>query len=360
MPSPKKLKFKKLLGLLAEHQADELPFAVFCKPGEDTVNALLQTDTELVLDPKLTGSGFHLAPFSTGEPAVLIRPDFYYAAPLSGSAVPPVATEIPEDPAAREIYSNAVAQALDRILDGQLQKVVLSRRFSVDFPLDVLQFTERLLLSHPESFRFICYHPQVGIWAAATPETLLNYDGFNARTMALAGTKPAGEEMPVWSDKERSEQALVYDHIRKCFAEVGVQDIAEESNTLRAGTLWHLNTTFSASLEPPAARALLRQLHPTPAVCGTPLERALELIEMLENYDREYYTGFAGPSGLDGEEHFSYYVVLRCLQIRNNRALVYVGGGIVSGSVPDAEWSETVAKGATMLSLLQEQGDSME
>lgn len=324
------------------------------------VSTLLQTDAELVLDPKLTGSGFHLAPFSTGKPAVLIRPDFYYTAPLSGSSIPPVSAEIPEDPAAREIYSKAVAQALDRILDGQLQKVVLSRRFSVEFPLELLEFTERLLYSHPESFRFICYHPQIGFWAAATPETLLSYDGFNARTMALAGTKSAGEEMPVWSDKERSEQAYVYEHIRKCFGEVGVQDLVEESNTLRAGTLWHLNTTFSAKLEPPAARALLRQLHPTPAVCGTPLEKALELIELLENYDREFYTGFAGPSGLEGEEQFSYYVVLRCLQIRDNRALVYVGGGIVSGSVPDAEWRETVAKGATMLSLLQVREESME
>ena len=360
MRSPKKLKYKKLLGLLAEHQQDELPFAIYCKPGDTNIYALLQSDQELVLDPKLTGTGFHLAPFSTAEPAVLIRPDFYYEAPISGTPNVNDSPEVTEDAAAREIYSNAVAQALDRILDGQLNKVVLSRRFAIDFPGELMDFATQLLGTNPESFRFLFSHPKVGIWAAATPEILLTYDGFQARTMALAGTKPATDQMPVWSKKERSEQAYVYDHIRNCFREVGIQELTEESNTLRAGNLWHLNTSFSANLEPPAARALLRKLHPTPAVCGTPMDRALELIAWLENYDREFYTGFAGPSGLEGEEQFSYYVVLRCLQIRKNQALCYVGGGIVSGSIPEEEWKETVAKAATMISLLQREGKSME
>jgi isochorismate synthase len=46
------------------------------------------------------------------------------------------------------------------------------------------------------------------------------------------------------------------------------------------------------------------------------------------------------------------FVNLRCMQLKNKQALVYVGGGVTKDSNPELEWEETVNKTQTMMSVL--------
>jgi isochorismate synthase EntC len=87
-------------------------------------------------------------------------------------------------------------------------------------------------------------------------------------------------------------------------------------------------------------------LHPTPAVGGRPLDQALELIASLEPAPRGRYAGPVGWVDATGDGEFA--VALRCAEVDGDRAVLSVGNGIVAGSDPIDEWTETVAKLATM------------
>ena len=116
---------------------------------------------------------------------------------------------------------------------------------------------------------------------------------------------------------------------------------------------------------------VIEALHPTPAVCGFPKQKAKEFILQHENYNRQYYTGFLGELNLKQSRtrntnrrnvennayavvktYSNFYVNLRCMQLKNETALVYVGGGITRDSDPEKEWEETVNKTKTIGNVL--------
>ena len=93
----------------------------------------------------------------------------------------------------------------------------------------------------------------------------------------------------------------------------------------------------------------IRDLHPTPAVCGLPKEKSLDIIYKTEPYDREYYAGYLGMVENDSVD---FYVNLRCMKIYENAAALFVGGGITANSDAKKEWQETELKAKTLLNIL--------
>ena len=87
---------------------------------------------------------------------------------------------------------------------------------------------------------------------------------------------------------------------------------------------------------------LLEKINPTPAVCGIPMQKAKQLIAALENHNRELYTGFIGPMGINN--HHSLFVNLRNMKICNSHLALFLGGGIMRDSIPINEWDETENK----------------
>lgn len=176
----------------------------------------------------------------------------------------------------------------------------------------------------------------------ATPETLLSIKGKVFKTMALAGTQLfKGIEKVDWGEKEKEEQQIVTDFILNQLQGFPVQ--ITDPFTKKAGSLLHICTEISGELSSNDQLGnLIHKLHPTPAVCGLPKEKAKSFIIKSENYKRAFYTGFFG------ELNFNYtsdlYVNLRCLQIKGHSANLYVGGGITEDSNPINEWEETVSK----------------
>ena len=97
-------------------------------------------------------------------------------------------------------------------------------------------------------------------------------------------------------------------------------------------------------------------MHPTPAVCGLPRNNAKDFVLKNENYHRSFYTGFLGEINMEDKnlnsKNSSLFVNLRCMEIRNEKASIYVGGGITKDSVAKKEWEETVSKSKTMKKVL--------
>jgi menaquinone-specific isochorismate synthase len=95
---------------------------------------------------------------------------------------------------------------------------------------------------------------------------------------------------------------------------------------------------------------LVERLHPTPAVGGYPTDRALSIMRELEEIDRGWYAGPFGWVDLDGSGEFA--VAIRSALLSGRTASVFAGSGIVSESVPSAEYAETYLKLRPMLSAL--------
>lgn len=189
------------------------------------------------------------------------------------------------------------------------------------------------------------------------PETFLKYDRNGFFTMSLAGTQPATtpKEKIVWSEKDRIEQQIVTDYITRILQPIFTRNLEITGpETVQAGNVYHLCTLFKSDEQLPAEEIdqLISLLHPTPAVCGIPKKRAMQLISEIEKQERRYYAGYLGPIQQNGA--FNLFVNLRSMELFNDALKLYVGGGITPASDPENEWEETCTKADTLLNLIRQ------
>lgn len=206
--------------------------------------------------------------------------------------------------------------------------------------------------AYPHAMVYLVNLPGKGCWAGATPEILLTEKADGYETVALAGTKPAQSDLK-WREKEVHEQALVSEFIQNTLQEMNIHHYQQEGpEEIKAGNVMHLKTSFFIPKENINGRAmeLAEKLHPTPAVCGLPRQESLKLISETERHDRAYYTGFLGEFAFK-ESGLNFFVNLRCMQIFEEGALLYVGGGITADSDLEEEWQETEEKSRTLLNI---------
>jgi isochorismate synthase len=313
-------------------------------------------DQFLEIAHDFTESGFVMAPFTKDSRTILVRPDRVLEEEYEFSGYPlPFEKQADErEQEGKEAYMAKVGEALEAIQQKKLQKVVLSRKIIYELRPDPFITFQILLNQFPEAFCYFFYHPHTGIWMGASPETLLKYNKLQIQTVSLAGTQKANKnDEPAWTTKELREQEYVTQYIEKAIKGLADHPEITQPETVKAGNLLHLKTLISASNPRVGLSEFIQALHPTPAVCGIPADRAKAYLLAKEGYPRTYYTGFLGELNRDGTNESELYVNLRCMNIRNDEVCIYVGGGLVDGSVPEQEWQETVHKSQSMLHLLR-------
>ncbi len=362
-------------------QQQKLPFVIYRKPAKEKsksfrVKGCFQTDDKLHIATDFTSSGFVIAPFDFQKDSIIIPYEKAEQEEVQVDFHPEKENQPPvpeENKAAKKHHLNLVSKGIEAIENKVFQKVVLSRKLELPTTKEPIDIFKSLLHTYPTAFVYCWYHPQVGLWLGATPETLVKISDKTLKTMALAGTKSVLEaDTPQWTDKERAEQQLVTDFIKEQIAPQVSHLSIEKVESIRAGKLWHLKCDIKARLKQTGdLKQLLSGLHPTPAVCGLPKEITQKFIIDHENYDRAFYTGFIGELNrmekpirkanrrnienqayTRPQKHTHLFVNLRCLQHKAGKCQLYVGGGIVSGSEPESEWQETVNKSHTMLDVL--------
>ena len=249
-------------------------------------------------------------------------------------------------------WTALVTAAQAAIGRGDFSKVVAARRTTVtaDRPFDPLEVLGRLSAG-PGTTRFLVRFGRRRAFVGATPEHLFTLEGNHLRTEALAGSIAANEPEGrlLESRKDREEHAHVVGHLVERLRTVGEVSVAPPE-IRRLATVLHLRTPIDATLPRPVAPLdLVRLLHPTPAVCGTPTDAARAHIRAHEP-SRGWY---AGPLGwLDTAGHAEVVVSLRCALVEGEQAFCWAGGGIVAGSTPQAEWHESALKLGPMLAAL--------
>ena len=349
-----------------------LPF-VFCyHPCQPEPRLIAQTNHDLIKVRSCSEisdfSGFILAPFVFQEetPVVLLRPDIYLTDTLSilalnTSTLPRYSPDNHHDgllEADHGDYISTVEAVIAQIKQKKMEKVVLSRTISVPLPAKYSPgiFVQNLKERMDNAFVYFLHLPGTGTWMGATPEVLLTTQKGYCKTTSLAGTFPLSDlsaEIP-WSLKEEREQEIVTEFIEEQLHSFGIQNYKKTGPyTIYAGQVAHLKTDikFPAIKDQWERGRFVDALHPTPAVCGVPREKAKVCIEYYEKHKREYYCGFLGEWNIQGE--MNLHVNLRCMKISGQRAFLFVGGGITAASSPEKEWEETDHKAQTLLSLLR-------
>jgi anthranilate synthase component 1 len=95
---------------------------------------------------------------------------------------------------------------------------------------------------------------------------------------------------------------------------------------------------------------------PAGTVSGAPKIRAMQIIDEEETRNRGLYAGAVGYIGFDRNLEFA--IAIRTVIVRNGRAYVQVGAGIVADSIPEHEWTETESKASAMLRAIERAGVS--
>jgi len=342
------------------HKEQNLPFVLYSKPNSTKMIGLLQQNDVLHTVSDFTEKGFVFASFD--EKQLVLIPENESEIMISEAeniAVNPIEiNDLVFDAAAKKHYEDLVVKGIQAIEMGEFKKVVLSRSESIDLAaFDFVTAFQQLKQWYPTTFCYCFFHPKIGFWMGATPEQLLKAHGDIFETTALAGTQKANSEVAIsWQQKEKDEQQYVTDFIVKRLREVALSVKVTEPYSIKAGSIWHIKTDISGVLNQNSTlEEVISTLHPTPAVCGLPKKKAMAFIIENENYDRTFYTGFLGElnSSLASINVSSdLFVNLRGMQIKDNKAILYMGCGITKESIPEKEWEESVNKSMTMKRVL--------
>lgn len=361
---------------LEQQYANELPFVVYSRPINSIIKYWLQNDDTLNKTDSFTESGFVFSPFDLKSPAILLPQEKceHHVLEIQNLDVKFKAeAEFESNSEGKSEHIQLVKKGISKITSGHLEKVVLSRFEKHETLTHPLTIFKRLFNTYKNAMVYCWYHPKVGLWLGATPELLFKVEGQQLTTISLAGTQaynPNGT--PNWTAKEIEEQQIVTDYLSNQIEPYTDKTNISEVETIRAGNLWHLKTRLISRISSNTKlKSIIDVLNPTPAVCGFPKAKAKDFILENENYNREFYTGFLGELNLKMAKtrntnrrnvennayavvktQSNFYVNLRCMQLKDTIAKIYVGGGITNGSVAENEWEETQNKAKTMGNIL--------
>ena len=324
------------------------PFVCYVKPNETVWNLIVQQTIDVVT---FSGqSGFVFIPFDAGVKICIPTEISTYSQGNFENLKQKSVNKFTLEANQKEAFENLVSKGIATIQNGAFDKVVLSRKIVLNEQISVVATFQNLIATYPTAFRYLFFHPKIGLWMGATPERLVKINQNQFETVALAGTQLFSESI-IWNTKEIEEQQFVTDFIVSEIASKVKNLIVSEPKTIKAGNLAHLKSIITGQLTGDfSALDLIMTLHPTPAVCGLPKESALDFIQKNEAFDRTYYSGFLGEYNSNNQTDL--FVNLRCLEVVNDAVNIYVGCGITKDSDPEMEFLETENKSMTMRNII--------
>ncbi len=272
----------------------------------------------------------------------------------------------------RDEYVHAVEVAKDAIAAGEAIQVVLARRQSFDLPidpgtgraLDGIGLYRSLRRVNPSPYLFFVRVPAFEV-VGASPELLVQLDGDRLTTHPIAGTRPRGAtpaedqvlaEQLQRDPKERAEHVMLVDLGRNDLGRVarpGTVTVSKYMDVERYSHVLHLVSHVEGRLRGDLdALDALRAVFPAGTLSGAPKVRAMQLIAAAEGERRGLYGGAVGYLGYDG--NLDTAITIRSAVLREGRAHVHTGAGIVAGSVPEKEFEETEHKAAALRRAIEE------
>ncbi|MEU8385569.1 salicylate synthase [Streptosporangium sp. NPDC048865] len=274
---------------------------------------------------------------------------------LSGRPLPGTPAPAPVDVRpGGDLYRSRVARAISEIEAGLYEKVIVSRRLPIPFPVDVVATYACGRAANTPARSFLL--DLDGFQAAGfSPEVLVRVDGHGTvSTQPLAGTRAFGRGEDVDSKTRReleNDPKEIFEHavsVRASQDELyrvcapGTVRVTGFMAVKERGSVQHLGSSVSGELSPGRTGwDALDALFPGVTASGIPKTPAIDAISRLEE-PRGLYAGAVLAVSQDGAMDAA--LVLRAVYSENGRAWLRAGAGIVSGSTPEREYEETCEK----------------
>ncbi len=262
----------------------------------------------------------------------------------------------------QERFERMVRTAKEHIAAGDIYQVVLSQRFEAELAADPFTVYRALRHVNPSPYMYFLRVGDRSI-VGSSPELLVRVEGRKVQTHPIAGTRPRGstddedlrmaEELKR-SEKERAEHVMLVDLGRNDLGRVcefGTVRVPQYMTLERYSHVMHLVSTVEGTLAEDSDHLdALVACFPAGTVSGAPKIRAMQVLAELEPSRREIYAGAVGY--IDFAGNLDFCIAIRTITMRNGRARVQAGAGIVADSNPAAEYEETRDKAKALLQAL--------
>jgi len=259
-------------------------------------------------------------------------------------------------------YLQKINAIQEKISAGEVYQVSLSQAFHVENCAPPYPFFCKLMEINPVPFAaYLRLKDRVII--SASPERLLAYREGILETNPIKGTIPRGKtpqedeqhkQALLTSQKNRAELLMIVDLLRNDLGKIslsGSVNTSQLQEIIAYPHLYHTQATIKATPQPHLSPIdLLKSCFPGGSITGCPKLSALQIIADLEKRARKSYTGTIGY--FKGNGDFDWNVAIRTIEVEGNRALIQLGGAIVSDSDPEEEYEETLIKGKPLFAAM--------
>ncbi len=256
-------------------------------------------------------------------------------------------------------FEKMVSEAKDAIIAGEIFQIVLSQRFEAPFSGKTFDAYRRLRLANPSPYMFYLEFGEYTV-LGSSPESLISVSDKIVRVNPIAGTRPRGktveedkdlEESLLIDEKELAEHRMLVDLGRNDLGrvcEIGSIQLTEEMEVVRYSHVMHLASKIVGTLRDSyTSLDALTVTLPAGTVSGAPKIRAMQLINKLENNKRGAYSGSIGYISYGG--NLDMALAIRTMIIKDEKAYVQAGAGIVYDSNPTKEYEETQNKARALM-----------
>ncbi len=261
-------------------------------------------------------------------------------------------------------FEDMVRRSIDYIKAGDVFQVVPSQRLSRQVNAAPFTIYRALRAINPSPYMFYLDMHDFHI-VGASPELLVRYEDNEVTIRPIAGTRPRGTDsqrdkdfaQELQSDpKERAEHIMLVDLARNDVGRVSIPGSIQVSELMeieRYSHVMHLVSNITGQLRDDLSPYdALRAGFPAGTVSGAPKIRAMEIINELEEEQRGVYAGAVGYFSHSGNQETA--IALRTMIIKNGRAYIQAGCGVVADSDPAAEYQESLNKARALLRALDE------
>lgn len=255
----------------------------------------------------------------------------------------------------REEYFEMVDRAEEYIRAGDIFQMVPAQRFETEFKGDALELYRALRFVNPSPYMFCLRFPEGYSLVGSSPEVHVRLTDDLVEIRPIAGTRRRGETEELDAanaadlladPKERAEHLMLVDLARNDvgrIAEFGSVKVTDFMTIERYSHVMHIVSHVSGKLAGGStAYDVMRATFPAGTVSGSPKVRAMQVINELEKSKRCTYAGAVGYFAFDGD--LDSCIALRTVLLKDGKAYVQAGGGVVADSTPEGEYQESVNK----------------
>ena len=263
----------------------------------------------------------------------------------------------------KEEYKQAVDDMIRYIIEGDIYITNMTQQLKVKSDKKPLDVFYDLRENNPSPFGGYMDYGDFQI-VCASPERFLKMKQGHVNTRPIKGTRKRGEtsEEDLFmrrelenSEKDKSELLMIVDLERNDLNRVcrpGSVKVTELFTVEEYATVFHLVSDIEGELEEgKTVMDLLEAAFPGGSITGAPKYRAMEIIDELENNQRNLYTGSIGYLTLDGDCDFN--IVIRTALHKDGMYYLGVGGGITAESDLEFEYEETLQKAKAVLEAMK-------